>query len=140
MWYHKDHKTSKVMVTKGNALKGKCLRLSWLTGIISSMVDCIKYHSYGDANGWLHKKCIGGTRWWDGTYDKLEVDGKAEGGGIFWFMLSWSCSRYITFGQFNIFQKEIILHGHAFNLYHIHVITKLGILWILSWKYCKQVH
>jgi hypothetical protein len=63
MCYHRDHKTSKVMVTEGNALKGKCLRLSWWVGMMTSMVDCIKYRSYGDANGWLHKKGVGGTRW-----------------------------------------------------------------------------
>ncbi len=125
--------------TEGDALKGKCLRLSWWACMMTSMVDCIKYHSYGDVSGWLHKKNVGGTRWRCGTYDKLEVNGGGEGRAFF-----YSCFLGhvvdITLGYFNIFQEERTLHGHAFDLYHIHVRIKLGILWILSWKYCKQVH
>ncbi len=132
--------TTKQAKIEGDALKGKCLHLSWWAGMMTSMVDCIKYHSYGDASGLLHKKGVGGTRWWRGTYDKLEVDGGGVEGGAFFDSCFLAHVVDITLGQFNIFQKERTLHGHAFNLYHIHVRIILGILWILSWKYCKQVH
>jgi hypothetical protein len=50
------------------------------------------------------------------------------GGGGFFYSCFLGHVVDITLGQFNIFQKERTLHGHAFNLYHIQVMIKLGIL------------